>query len=69
MKVLVDDIVVIYDGDVDTPENTSIIPNAKTNYWLFAVVLLAVACLLLLVVIYESCNTILCSLIYYYRDG
>ena len=47
MKNLADDLL---DGLVDTPGTTSINPNDKTNYWLIAVVLLAIAWLLLLLV-------------------
>ena len=51
----------------DTPESTPVNPSDGTNYWLIAVALLSIACLLLLVVIafkYDTkCGlTILCLL-------
>ena len=44
-------VVVTCDEIIHTPENISINPNDKANYWLIAVVLLAIACLLCLVII------------------
>ena len=49
--MLDDDLVVPCDENLDMSEAVSINPNGKTNHWLIAVVLLAIACLLLLVVI------------------
>ena len=51
MKSLVDDLVVTCDRIADTPKSAVINPSDGINYWLIAVVLLSVACLLLLVVI------------------
>ena len=51
MKSLTDDLAVMRDETKDTPEATSINPNGKANYWLRNVVILAIACLLLLVAI------------------
>ena len=49
--MLADDLVVPCDETVDMPEAVLINPNDKTNHWLLTVVLLAIACLILLVVI------------------
>lgn len=51
MKSLTDDLAVMRDETKDTPEATSINPNDKANYWLRNVVILAIACLLLLVAV------------------
>ena len=72
MKSLFNDVAVTRDEIVDTPETTSIHPKNKANYWLIAVILLEIACLLLLVVIIvKFCMkhglTIPCFLFYWYR--
>ena len=51
MKSLVDDLVVTCDRIADTPKSAVINPSDGINYWLIAVALSSVACLLLLVVI------------------
>lgn len=51
IKSLFDDLGVICDEIVDTPESASINSNDGMNYWLIAVIPLSIACLLLLVVI------------------
>ena len=51
MKSLFDDLAVTSDEIVDAAETAPINPSNGTNYWLIAVVLLALACLLLLVTI------------------
>ena len=69
MKSIVDGLGAICDETVDIPETTSISPKGKENYWLIAVFLLAIACLLLLsfLSIYETCvsNSILISVLVY----
>ena len=54
-KNLVHDLIVTCYEIVGTTENTSINFNDKTSYWLFCVVLLAIACLLLLLIIAVGC--------------
>ena len=49
MKSLVDDAVVTCGEIQDTPRSVIIIPSDEINYWLNAVFLLAIVCLLLLV--------------------
>lgn len=49
-KNLVDDIETCNEI-ASTPESTSIISYGKTNYWLIAIILLAITCLLLLAAI------------------
>ena len=51
MKSLADDVVVTYDEIVDTPKSAVINPSDGINYWLIAVILLAMGCLLFLVFI------------------
>ena len=43
IKSLVNDLVVTFDEIADTPETTWFNRNDKTNFWLIAVVLLAIA--------------------------
>ena len=49
MKSLADNVLVIWDEVVDTTESAVISPRDEINYWLIAVILLALECLLLLV--------------------
>ena len=49
MKSLADNVLVIWDEVVDTTESAVISPWDGINYWLIAVILLALECLLLLV--------------------
>ena len=69
MKSLTDHLIVSCDETEDTPETTSINRNDKTNYRLLTVILLAIACLLLLVAIVKYNMkrrlTIPCLLSYY----
>ena len=69
----VDDIVVKCNEFVDTVKTAYINPNDKTNHWLTAVALLAVACLLLLVVIvvkyYMKRGLAISGLLSYYHRG
>ena len=56
MKSLFDNLAARLDKIVGTPDTATIYPNDKTHYWLMAVVLLAMACLLLLMVYFvEYC--------------
>ena len=69
MKSIVDDIVVNCNEFVDMAKTAPVNPNDKTNYWLTAVALLAIACLLSLVVIIVTYHmklglTIPCLLLY-----
>ena len=68
MKSIFDDLVVTCDEIINTPETISISLSGGINYWLIAVVLLAIACLLLLVVVVKfnikHGLTIPCSLSY-----
>ena len=50
VKSLVDDLVVTCDQFENIPESAVINPSNGINYWLLAVVLLAITCILLLVV-------------------
>ena len=49
MKSLADNVLVIWDEVVDTTESAVISPRDGIKYWLIAVILLALECLLLLV--------------------
>ena len=48
---LIDDALFTCDDIVDTPETISINPGDKTNYWILDILLVAIACLILVVVI------------------
>ena len=72
MKNLADDLVVICDEIVDTPESAPINPSDGINYWFIVAVLLVMTYLLLLVIIAVKHNmkrrlTIPCLLSYQHR--
>ena len=74
MKNLVNDLVTACYKIQDTTETTSINPNKKENYWLIAVAISAIACLLLSVVIIVKYYMKLglkipCLFSYQYRDN
>ena len=50
-KNFVDDVVVTWDEFEETSESAAINPSNRTDYWLVAIILLVIACLLLLMTI------------------
>lgn len=50
-KSFVDDVVVTWDETEETSESAAINPGNRTDYWLVAITLLVIACLLLLMAI------------------
>ena len=66
MKSLVDALVVTCYDIKDTQKSTPVNLSHGTNYWLIAVVLLAIACLLLLVVMVFKCYMNRGSIFFYW---
>ena len=50
-KSFVHDVVVTWDETEETSESAAINPSNRTDYWLVAIILLVIACLLLLMAI------------------